>query len=275
MIRKIISGGQTGADRAALDAAIKLEIPHGGWVPKWRKAEDGVIPEKYQLQEMPTASYPKRTEKNVLYSDATLILTHGQLTGGSRLTSEYATQHSREWLHIDLGKTPSFKAVRQINDWLITQNIEILNVAGSSAGKDSKIYAKTFQILTAVYHLNLSNKLNPPHRQRAPVGIKLERSSGKHPKTVADAVARLIFLMPLKDKTTLANMTAEEKDALDESLGSYIRNRFDIWSENEKLLNSCRTVSRNPSLSAKAASAVIIKELWETLKKTHKLRVIK
>lgn len=83
MIKKIISGGQTGADRAALDAAIKLEIPHGGWVPKGRKAEDGVIPEKYQLQEMPTAKYPERTENNVLHSDATLILTHGPLARGS------------------------------------------------------------------------------------------------------------------------------------------------------------------------------------------------
>jgi hypothetical protein len=275
MIRKIISGGQTGADRAALDAAIKLEIPHGGWMPKGRKAEDGDIPEKYQLQEMPTASYPKRTENNVLHSEATLILTHGQLTGGSKLTSEYAAQHGRKWLHIDLEKMPAFKAVRVINDWLVTHDIEILNVAGSSAGKDNKIYSKTFQILTAVYRLNLSSGLKPLYRRPAPVGIKLERPSGKHPKTVAEAVARLISLMPLKDRATLANMTAEEMVALDVSLGSYIRNSFGIWSENEHLLISCRAVSRNPSLSAKEASAVIIKKLWETLKKTHKLRVIK
>ena len=74
MLQKIISGGQTGADRAALDVAIKFDIPHGGWIPKGRKTEDGVFPDKYQLQEMPTASYPKRTEKNVLDSDGILIL---------------------------------------------------------------------------------------------------------------------------------------------------------------------------------------------------------
>jgi hypothetical protein len=81
MIKKIISGGQTGADRAALDVALKFDIPHGGWIPKGRKAEDGPLPEQYQLQEMPTASYPKRTEQNVIDSDGTLIISRGKLTG--------------------------------------------------------------------------------------------------------------------------------------------------------------------------------------------------
>ncbi len=81
-IKKIISGGQTGADQAALDFAIKHDIPHGGWIPKGRKTEDGIFPDKYHLQEMPTASYPKRTEKNILDSDGTLIFSKGTLTGG-------------------------------------------------------------------------------------------------------------------------------------------------------------------------------------------------
>ncbi len=82
MIKRIISGGQTGADQAALDVAIKLDISHGGWIPKGRLTEDGPLPDKYKLQEMPTSSYPKRTEKNILDSDGTLILSHGKLTGG-------------------------------------------------------------------------------------------------------------------------------------------------------------------------------------------------
>ena len=83
MITKIISGGQTGADRAALDVAMAHGIPHGGWIPKGRKTEGGPLPTKYQLQEMPTNSYPERTEKNVVDSDGTLIISHGELTGGS------------------------------------------------------------------------------------------------------------------------------------------------------------------------------------------------
>lgn len=101
MIRKIISGGQTGADRAALDVAIKMNIPHGGWIPKGRLTEEGPLPDRYQLKEMTTGSYPKRTEWNVTDSDGTLILTHGELTGGSKLTREYAHKHHKPCLHVD------------------------------------------------------------------------------------------------------------------------------------------------------------------------------
>jgi len=85
MLEKIISGGQTGADRAALDVALKFNIPYGGWVPKGRIAEDGPLPRKYQLQEMPTPSYPARTEQNVIDSDGTVIFSHGKPAGGTVL----------------------------------------------------------------------------------------------------------------------------------------------------------------------------------------------
>ena len=96
MITRIISGGQTGADRAALDVAIKLSIPHGGWIPKGRKTEDGTLPEQYQLQEMTTASYPKRTEQNVIDSDGTLIIARGKLTGGTDLTRQMTLKHKKQ-----------------------------------------------------------------------------------------------------------------------------------------------------------------------------------
>ena len=140
MIKKIISGGQTGVDRAALDVAIKLDIPHGGWIPKGRKAEDGPIPEIYQLQEMPTESYPARTEKNVIDSDGTLIISHGSLTGGSAYTRKMAMKHGRPWFHIDLNKLPTFQAAMIIDDWISKKGIETLNVAGPRASKDPHIF---------------------------------------------------------------------------------------------------------------------------------------
>ena len=88
MITKIISGGQTGADRATLDSAIKHGFPHGGWIPKGRLAEDGPLPAKYKLKEMPTSSYPAQTEQNVIDSDGTLIISHGKLGGGADLTKK-------------------------------------------------------------------------------------------------------------------------------------------------------------------------------------------
>ena len=105
MLSKIISGGQTGADQAALDAAIELGIPHGGWIPKGRLTEAGPLPDKYGLTEMTNKDYLKRTKQNVLDSDATVIFSHGDLKGGSKRTADFATELRKPFLHIDLTKT--------------------------------------------------------------------------------------------------------------------------------------------------------------------------
>ncbi len=147
---KIISGGQTGADQAGLDAAIKHNIPHGGAIPKGRLTEDGVLPEKYQLEEMITKSYPKRTEKNVLDSDGTVIFTHGKLTGGSLLTRKKAIQHGKPVLHLDMGKVGADDAGDMLKEFVEDNGIEVLNVAGSRASEDSLIYEKTFDVVEGV-----------------------------------------------------------------------------------------------------------------------------
>ncbi|MBW6461368.1 MAG: putative molybdenum carrier protein [Bacteroidales bacterium] len=149
MIEKIISGGQTGADRAALDFAIKHNIPHGGWIPKGRKTEAGILPEKYHLQEMPTGSYPRRTEKNVLDSDGTLIVSHGLLTGGSALTTSYAEKHKKPWIHIDLEMTTCSEAVKMIQEWVERNGIKTMNVAGPRESKDPTIYLAVMELLEA------------------------------------------------------------------------------------------------------------------------------
>ncbi|MCP4368611.1 MAG: hypothetical protein GY797_10940 [Deltaproteobacteria bacterium] len=93
MLKQIISDRQTEADQAALDAAIKLGIPHGGWIPKGRPTENGRLPDKNKLKEMPNKSYPKRTEQNVIDSDGALIITHGKLTGVSKLTQKHVKNY--------------------------------------------------------------------------------------------------------------------------------------------------------------------------------------
>lgn len=170
MIAKIISGGQTGADRAALDVAIKLDIPHGGWVPKGRLAEDGKIPPAYQVSEMPTDSYSARTEKNVEDSDGTLILSHGKLTGGSAKTLESAQRHGRPFLHIDFEQTSIPRAAGMIAAWATRYSIKTLNVAGPRAGNDPLIYQKTKETLLALsQHLletRRRQKRNPNESER-------------------------------------------------------------------------------------------------------------
>lgn len=151
LIAKIISGGQTGADRGALDFAIKHNLSYGGWVPKGRKTEDGTLPEKYHLQEMPTGEYAKRTERNILDADGTLILSHGQLTGGSALTRELAKHHKKPWIHVDLKITSNTEAARMIREWLGKNDIKVLNVAGPRASKDPVIYESAMDVLAAVF----------------------------------------------------------------------------------------------------------------------------
>ena len=146
MLKKIISGGQTGADQAGLDAAIKHNIPHGGAIPKGRLTEDGVLPEKYLLEEMATDSYPKRTEKNVVDSDGTVIITHGKLTGGSLLTQKKAIEQNKPVLHLDMLDHNIEGATALLQQFIKENSIQVLNVAGSRASKDKQIYDATFSV---------------------------------------------------------------------------------------------------------------------------------
>ena len=126
-IRKIVSGGQTGVDRGALDAAILLGLEHGGWCPRGRLAEDGTIPKRYKLQELASSDYAARTEQNILDSDGTLILYRAKLTGGTALTNRLAKQHARPLLRVRLDLPVN---IDDICHWIIDHKIEVLNVAG-------------------------------------------------------------------------------------------------------------------------------------------------
>lgn len=130
-LERIVSGGQTGADRGGLDAAIALGIPHGGWCPKGRRAEDGAVPTTYQLTETKSANYQDRTKRNVLESDATVIFTRGALTGGSLLTAKTAGAAGKPMLHIDLDRLGDTVASDRLRQWITQRGVRVLNVAGS------------------------------------------------------------------------------------------------------------------------------------------------
>lgn len=122
----LVSGGQTGADRAGLDWAIAQGIQHGGWCPRGRKTEDGVLPDRYQLKDTPGPGYLQRTEWNVRDSDVTLIFTlDDQLDGGSRRTSAFADRLGKPWLHVRPGVHPKYVA-----RFLVRHRAKTLNVAG-------------------------------------------------------------------------------------------------------------------------------------------------
>lgn len=127
LVKRIVSGGQTGVDRAALDIAIELGIEHGGWCPKGRIAEDGRIPSLYQLRETNVPEYSVRTERNVIDSDGTLILYQAKLQGGTLLTQRLAKSHGKPLAIVRLDLPIDIRTIQQ---WLSEYQIESLNVAG-------------------------------------------------------------------------------------------------------------------------------------------------
>jgi hypothetical protein len=124
---RIVSGGQSGVDRAALDAALALRLACGGWCPLGRRAEDGPIDARYPLRETPSADYAERTAWNVRDSDATLILTRGALRGGSAFTADCARALGRPHRIVDLDADPD---PGELRGWLATRRVRVLNVAG-------------------------------------------------------------------------------------------------------------------------------------------------
>jgi hypothetical protein len=147
MVERIISGGQTGVDRAALDVALRLGLACGGWCPKGRRAEDGPISERYPLKETTSPAYLQRTRCNVLDSDGTLILTHGLPSGGTALTIEIAAKNEKPHLVIDLNSQPD---ARHVQAWCRTQHIHVLNVAGARESESPGIYDRAGHFLMAV-----------------------------------------------------------------------------------------------------------------------------
>ncbi len=151
MIERIVSGAQTGADRAALDVALELGIPCGGWIPEGRLDESGVIPPEYPgLVESDSPRPERRTWLNVRDSDGTLILSHGPLTGGSLQTRSFATELDRPCLHVDLSNSDVSRATAKARRWIDEHQVRVLNVAGPRASKDPSIYERTREVLTAM-----------------------------------------------------------------------------------------------------------------------------
>jgi Circularly permutated YpsA SLOG family len=162
-LQKIVSGGQTGADRAALDFALERGIPHDGWCPKARKAEDGRIEARYRLQETPSSRYSQRTEWNVRDSDGTVIFSvAAQLTGGSKKTAAMARQYGKPLLHISRKLTAS-DAAEHVLHFLREHKIRTLNIAGPRASEEPEVYGFVKEVLGAA--LGVKDAQRPLHNR--------------------------------------------------------------------------------------------------------------
>ena len=149
MIEKLISGGQTGADIAALDVGLRHEFPHGGWCPKGRRSLEGPIPARYNLFETPSESYLQRTEWNVRDSHGTVVFTlAAEATGGSLRTIGFAKKHGKPCLHVS---SACYEAALTLQRFGAEHRIKILNVAGSRESKEPGIHAWVAQVLEDAY----------------------------------------------------------------------------------------------------------------------------
>jgi len=141
MILKIVSGGQSGADVAALDVALRHGFPHGGWCPQGRRSLDGRIPDRYLLTETPSANYLQRTQWNVRDSDGTVVFTcESEPTGGSLRTIDFARKLGRPCLHLARKSCSYDSPALRLQRFIETFGIRILNVAGSRESKAPGIY---------------------------------------------------------------------------------------------------------------------------------------
>jgi hypothetical protein len=146
---KIISGGQTGVDRAALDVALRHGIECGGWCPAGRLDEFGKIPDRYPVQELQAGGFPERTLQNVKDSDGTVVVYSGELRGGTEQTVRFCVELQRPYQLIDASRVPAEEAVKLIADFILKNGIEVLNVAGPRQSEWAKGYDYTCRSLEA------------------------------------------------------------------------------------------------------------------------------
>ncbi len=165
-LRKIVSGGQTGADQGALSACVQAGFPYGGWIPKGRRTEKGKVPARYRLRQHWSRHYPPRTEKNVADSDGTVIFTYGQPDGGSLLTIEFAKQHGKPWLAVDATRSHD-EIVARVLRWIRRRLPDgaVLNVAGSRRSKAPGIHRTVKRAM-----LDIQAQLGRPSKQVVAAG---------------------------------------------------------------------------------------------------------
>lgn len=266
MIEKIIASGQTGVAAAALDIAIKLGLAYGGWC---REGEPAA--EKYRLKRLPGACVSDVVEKAVGAGHGTLYFAEGEkISLRLEATKKIIFRMNKPLLVLNLAREMGFAASRRAAEWITENRIKVLHVDGEADSRPERVAS----ILEATFFLGMMEPgITTPLQAKNQRNRKVER--GVAVESIAEAVDHLEKAMSLKDRATIANMAAGELVSLHGSLGEYINRHFDLFAAGSVLLTDCRRRSGRWELPATDAAAVIIRDLWDRLRTTYRLRVVK
>jgi len=297
MLKKIISCGQTDADRAALDTAIKFNLDHGGWVSFKSQREAGDFFDQENLTKMEREpsqkngekesylkrvereSYLKRSEENIVNSGGTLIISSGVLSGSSLMTRKTASRLNKPWCHIDLMDLDEFEGAVILHGFVADHNLEVLNIAGQRAAHDPFIYRSVKSIIETVIYMELMERYSD--ELRSDDIILFQRKAELLCTTIEDAVRFLADTMQLRSRSVIANSNENEIGSLYFSLSDTIKVKLGLDSDNSGLLEACRQKIRKGDnfgadvMDIEDATMVILKELRQFLKESHVLRIIK
>lgn len=273
MLEKIISGGQTGADRAALDVAIKYNIPHGGWIPLGRTTEDGPLPGRYRLRQMASPDYRDRTRQNIIDSHGTVIFSREPLHGGSRLTLEFASIARRPHIHVNLTHNDAFEAAVIVQSFIRENQIRLLNVAGPRASHDPGIYQDVKTILEAALYLFYLDGHGDDHRS-GQVTFP-EPVAPEFPEDILSAVYLLADDLALRDKVFIARQDDSRVRAFYFAWLDIVRARLGFDQGNDRLLADCKSEGMPDFFTVEDGVMEIIKALKRFCEKSFLLKVVK
>jgi hypothetical protein len=272
MIEKIIACAPSGPAMAALDIAIRLGLDHGGW-----SLDDCPVAAKYRLERLSGGSFRSIAEKAVGAAHGSLFFADGQhiLSLRGETIQKIAMRRNKPFLMLNLDRERGFSASRRIAEWIVVHRVAVLHVDGEGDPRPApSVASEVAQIMEASFFLStMQTGITSPLNSV----VQKERSPQREipPASMEAAVNHLQQSLSLKDKATIANMAVDELVSLHFTLGDYINNHFDLFSANTDLLADCRRHSGQWDLGPESMAALIIHALWERLRDTCRIRIIK
>ena len=266
MIERIVASGNAGVAAVALDVAIKLGLDHHGWC-----RDDDPVPDNYGLQRLRGASLGELVERAVAAAQGSVYFTGSEnVSFQLETTRKIVFRLNKPLLILNLSRETGFSASRRIAVWIAENRIRVLHVDGEGESTPARVA----DLLEATFFLTMMETAIPLSpgsvMDQAPMGPQAPAA-----QTVDAAVDHLEGTLSLKHRATIANMAAAELVSLHASLGEYINRKFDLFTADSRLLTDCRRRSGRWDLPPTDAAAVIIRSLWDRLRATCRIRIVK